>query len=273
VRPLEELLADYPLEPAQGAKDERGTVVVVGGPAECPGAVILAAEAALRCGAGRLQLVVDPAVAPLVAATVPESFAVGWDPTSEPTDEVIDLVAHADATVIGPGHRADLTDAAVALAPHAGDRPLVLDAGALSAAPRLRAQQAIVLAPNPSEAADLAGATGSEVELAVKLGATFRAPVAVRGEASVIADGDGAAWCHRTGATGLGTPGSGDVLMGILVALLARGMAPAGALAWAVALHSRAGEALERSKPVGYLAREVVGHLPTALAELVVGDR
>lgn len=267
MRPLQDLLDRHPLRAPRGSKDERGSVLLAGGPVGCPGGVLLAAEAALRSGAGRLQLAVHPDIAAHVAVAAPETFVVPWDPHAPLTVEVRRCVEATDVTVVGSGYSDDLADAATALTEGSGDGAVVLDAGALGAAPAMTRRR-LVLAPNTDEAAELTGEGASETELASILAERLRHPLAVRGRTSVVTDGDGATWCYEGGGTGLGTPGSGDVLIGTLAGLLARGVAPVGALGWAIALHGRAGEIIERTMPVGYLARDLVAHLPAAFVEL-----
>src|SRR3546814_11769641 len=84
----------------------------------------------------------------------------------------------------------------------------------------------------------------------------------------VLHDGTGDQWAERERTPGLGTPGSGDVLMGALGAMLARGLDPLAALAWAIAAHARAGRLLSEHTPVGFLASEVADALPRALRSL-----
>ncbi len=268
MRPLQDLLDEHPLQPPSGTKDERGHVLLAGGPAGCPGGILLAAEAALRTGVGRLQLAVHPHIAPLVAVAVPETFVLGWDPQEAPGEDVRRCAASADVTVVGPGYRDELTAAAEALTSGSGERPVVLDAGALAATEALEGRRNLVLAPNTSEAAERLGEDGSEAELAAALAKRLGRPLAVRGATTVVADAEGGTWCFDGGSGALGTPGSGDVLVGTLAGLLARGLPPVAALAWSVALHGRTGEILERTMPVGYLARDLAAALPRAFVEL-----
>jgi ADP-dependent NAD(P)H-hydrate dehydratase len=267
MRPLAELLAEHPMSAPGGNKDDRGSVLIVGGPEECPGAAILAAEAALRCGAGRVQLAVHPAVAAAVATTVPESYVIAWDPRTDLSAEVKEQAELAAAVVMGPGYSTGIGPAVEALAEAVGTTPLVLDAGALERAPALAAVPTLVLAPNAVEAADLAERPGAEAELAVDLARRFEGAVAVRGGTIVVADATGASW-ERQPPPGLGTPGSGDVFMGVLGARLASGQRPVAALGWAVAIHVGAGSILARETPVGYLARDLGATVPRALAEI-----
>ena len=265
--PVEHLLLDHPLTAPEGVKDSRGTALVIAASPTCPGAAVLAAEAALRAGAGRVQVVVHPTVAAAVAVRVPEALVLGWSTEAEPTDELLELVSTADAVVVGPGHTDDVSRSALALANGFGGRALVLDAGALPAATALAGEPTLVIAPNTDEATKILGKGGSEAQLALSLGRRLRRPVAVRGPTTAITDGR-TVWHHDVDASGLGTPGSGDVLTGTLAAILARGVAATGALGWAVSLHGRAGEIVERSMPVGYVARDVLAALPTAFVEL-----
>ncbi len=261
---LDGLLADHPLPDLSGGKDERSTTVIVGGPPACPGAVLLAGEAALRVGAGRVQLVVHPLVVPAVGARLPEAAVTGWAQDGPPPSDVAQLLADAGVVVIGPGHQ-DLPSEVVASAVRAaGAVPVVLDAGALGAVDAVRDRAQLVLAPNRREAQQLAGSADDEEGLATALARRLGQPVAVRGARSVVADGT-TRWTQDQ-PPGLGTPGSGDVCIGALAGLLAAGAAPLAALGWAVALHARAGACAGERTPVGYLASDVVRHLPHALA-------
>ncbi len=156
---------------------------------------------------------------------------------------------------------------------HLDDRtPLLLDARSLDAAPDL-ARKRLVLVPNASEAADLAGrAEGGQAEvdqLARELCASLGSVVAVRGESTSVASGAGC-WASA-GHPGLGTAGSGDVLSGAAAGLAARGADPLVALGWAVAAHAAAGalaaEALD-GPGYGYTARDLVDRLPAAVAAI-----
>lgn len=264
---LRELLARSPLPGIAGGKDDKGNLVLIGGPASCPGAVLLAAAAALRVGSGRVQLVVDPTVATAVAVARPETMVTSWDLVGAPPDDVRRLVADAAVVVIGPGCP-ELDQAAVVAVAADAEQHVVLDAGALSAAVTIGRSTRCTIAPNPSEAARLTGGDDAdEAKLAANLVALLGRPVAVRGERSFVGDPD-AMWCFDDGPTGLGTPGSGDVFAGVLGGLLARGADELTALAWAVAIHARAGELLAATTPVGYLAGDVAAMVGHAQAEL-----
>jgi ADP-dependent NAD(P)H-hydrate dehydratase len=269
------LLSERPLPSVEGDKRNRGTVMIAGGDATCPGGAVLAGVSALRVGAGRVQLVVHPSVAPAVAATFPEAFVIGWDHGDPSVPEpVAQRLGTADAVLVGPGLRSNGADAArvvAGLVPH--DVPLLVDATAVDAALDLAAEpgRRLVVAPNDAEARSLLEVGDGDVDdLAGDLSAALGGrPTAVRGVETVLVDGDRGRWSHRADAVGLGTAGSGDVLAGVAVALLGRATDPLTALAWSVALHSRAGtRAAAAVGSVGFLAREVADELPRALADL-----
>lgn len=269
------LLREWALPEPGGSKYARGRVLVVGGSAGTPGAVMLAGLAALRMGAGRLSLVVDAAVAAQVAVAVPESGVSALDDDERLAEEA----STADAVLVGPG----IGDAEVAihllerLADVVGkDVPVVVDAFAATSLPEVSTSALaslggrLLATPNPSEAARLVG-VDDELE-GEALGRAAR-QVHEEYDATVAAGGwvvahDGV-WRATTGDTGLGTSGSGDVLAGAVTGLLARGAGHAQALAWGVHSHAAAGDALAaRMGRVGYLARELVDELPLVLGSL-----
>lgn len=267
--PLEELLAESPLPAAEaGSKDDKGAVFVVGGPPTCPGAVMLTATAALRSGAGRVQVAVDPAVAAAVAVAVPELAVFEWNQKSSPPPEVVGRVRVAHALVIGPGHT-QLDEIVVRSTAERATGAVILDAGALQPAFAVARSAAVLIAPNPTEAAQLLDLDGDEEKLARTLAERLGRPVAVRGSVTAIADPQrDDAWSFDAAPPGLGTPGSGDVFVGVLAALVAGGCDHTAALGWATLLHAEAGRVLSAATPVGYLAREIVDQLPHVRAAL-----
>lgn len=276
---LSGLLRAHPLPPLEdGGKGSRDNLVIVGGAPSCPGSALLAGLAALRCGSGRVQLIVHPEVAPALGVAFPEALVLGWDHTGEPPDAVIERLEVAGAVIVGPGLDDGAPETAIAVSRHVGDGVLVVDARAVAAitdhdldrrGPRL-------VAPNPAEARRLLGAHDNEEEdvavLAQHVAALVDGPAAVRGATTVIDDRSGRQWEERSAVPGLGTPGSGDVLMGALGACIVRGAPLAAALGWAVAAHACAGTLLAQERPVGFLAREIAEALPVALQHLAAEE-
>lgn len=277
IDPIDELLVQHPLPEADGGKESKGNLVIVGGAPSCPGAPILAGRAALRCGAGRVQLVVHPSLAAPVGVAFPEALVLGWDPAAESMpEEVRERIASAAAVIVGPGLADEAPSAALDVGRYLGPGVLVVDALAITCLsdPALPTDPAPLAAPNPKEASRLLEADLDDDtdlgELATRVAKLLGGPTAVRGEQTVVDDGDGHQWLHRSDAPGLGTPGSGDTLIGALGAFLARGAEPLSALGWAVAVHGRAGELLSERAPVGYLASEIADAMPAALAALTL---
>jgi ADP-dependent NAD(P)H-hydrate dehydratase len=284
------LLRAWALPHGADSKYARGQVAIVGGARRAPGAVLLAGGAALRAGAGRLTLGVAESVAVAVAVALPESGVAGLAETRSGSVRgnslpvMADDLSGADAVLLGSGlDDAEETAGLVAALPGmlSGRTGLVLDAFALGVLPRLGAgalvaqgdaDTRIVLTPNTKEAGHLLGRDLDQSDLgrlsddAGRIADTFGAVVSCQG---VIAAPGSGRWLVGTGQGGLGTSGSGDVLAGTIVGLLARGATAHQAACWGTYLHAAAGDRLNaRLGPTGYLARELVDELPALLAEL-----
>jgi hydroxyethylthiazole kinase-like uncharacterized protein yjeF len=275
------LLRRIPLpQPGEdGDKDARGRVLAVGGSAETPGAILLAGVAALRAGAGKLQLATVRSAAAALGVAVPESLVVALAETraGEIAGEAGGraLAARAekvDALLVGPGMASERGAHALvrAFVRRLGDEAtLVLDAAAVTALRDddellLPLQGRVVMTPHAGEMATLLGVEKGEVEAdpaprAREAAARFGAVVALKGPESWIAAPDGTLYHYAGGSVGLATSGSGDTLAGIVAGLAARGASPAQAAVWGAYLHGAAGEALARRMgPIGYLARELL---------------
>lgn len=276
-----QLLREWPLPMPddEGTKQARGTVCVVGGAVGTPGAVLLAGLAALRVGAGRLQILTVEPTAVALGVAVPEAMVVGLPASpggslSSGTAEGIAERVRADTTVVlGPGLMGDDdTQSFVrALLPLLTCRRLVLDAHALTALAEheelLGPHDGLVLTPNDSELSALLG--GEELaghEAAEKVAKRYGAVVATKGWAVTP---HGRAWRDEAGGVGLGTSGSGDVLAGAVGGLLARGADPSQAAVWGQYAHAAAGDRLAaRLGRLGFLARELLDELGPVLASL-----
>jgi ADP-dependent NAD(P)H-hydrate dehydratase len=279
-----------PAPDAEGDKEERGRVLVVGGGRETPGAAVLAGLAALRAGAGKLQVATGAANAPHVAAVLPEArvFALPETKTGKPARGAIELLAEhagkAQAVCVGPGM---IEGEAVArfVADVLGlcrGVPVVLDAGAVSC---LRDRRGLleelegraVVTPNAEELADLRGVGQEEVKRdaaasARRAAADYGSVFALKGRETFIASPAGGCLVNRAGSVGLATSGSGDVLAGVIAGFVARGAEPLRAAAWGVHVHALAGERLSRKVGrLGFLARELPAEIPSLLDELSHG--
>ncbi len=255
-----------------------------------PGAVVLAATAALRAGAGKLQTAVGRSIAPLIAQAVPEALVAGLAETKSghfapaSSGRLEELAAEAAAALVGPGVlEGSAVGRLLCLLVDAMRGTLVADAAALlpfgrtrALSPRLRGRAA--LTPHAGELAAMTGEDKGAIErhpqaAALRAAKTFSAVVALKGAETFIADPAGRVWLNRAGNVGLATSRSGDTLSGIAAGIAARGAPPAQAAAWAVALHARAGDRLARRMgPLGFLPRELLKEIPPLTAELSKGS-
>jgi hydroxyethylthiazole kinase-like uncharacterized protein yjeF len=288
------LLREWSLPGPGSSKYDRGQVVVVGGDRRSPGAALLAAEAALRVGAGRLTVAIAEGVAVAASVALPESGVVALaeiehggllhiDGSS--ISVAADDLGSADAVLVGPGlDDADQARRLLDLLPGlVGEQTVVvLDAYALGVLPQSGVGDAfagrLVLTPNPGEARMLGDGLGDDDEgdrdrgdddpaaLALEVARGYGAVVSCQGW---IAHPDGRLWQIGTGHGGLGTSGSGDVLAGAIAGLCARGATPEQAAVWATHAHAAAGDRLAVDVgPLGYLAGELLQELPRVLVEI-----
>jgi ADP-dependent NAD(P)H-hydrate dehydratase len=278
------LLREWPLpQLADDAdKEARGRVLVVAGSREIPGAAVLAAEAALRAGAGKVLIATAQSIASQMAFAVPEARVIAVPETARgsfSTDGLALLQENAkavDAALIGSGlmDESGTTEFVTALMPMLAHAPVVLDALAMNVVKESGLSQPAVLTPHAGEMAHLTGHRKEEVladpeQAAVAAAKRWNAVVALKGGCTVIASPAGGRWRHESGQPGLATSGSGDVLAGVMAGLLAQGAPLEQACPWGVVLHAMAGARLSaRLGPLGYLARELPGEIPALLKKL-----
>jgi hydroxyethylthiazole kinase-like uncharacterized protein yjeF len=244
-------------------KGDFGNVGVLGGAAGMTGALLLAARAALHLGAGKVYaasltpgLVIDYLQPELMLKSLDDWF-----------DSPLTVL------VVGPGlGQSDAAQAALALAVQ-HPAALILDADALNLLSAstllhqalLKRNAATLLTPHPGEAARLLNCDSAAIQrdrpaAAQQLARRYQAWVVLKGAGSICAAPDGAWRINPTGNPGMSSAGMGDVLSGILAALLAQSMAPFDALQLAVYLHGAAADALVARGvgPVGLTASEVM---------------
>lgn len=239
------LAALLPRRGRNAHKGDAGHVLVAGGNLGMGGAALLAAEAALRAGAGLVSVATRAAhVGPLLART-PEAMAHAV----EDPEALVRLSTPADVCAVGPGLGRDAWAAGMLRAAMAGKHALVVDADALNllaASPRSLPGDT-VLTPHPGEAARLLGRAVADVQRdrlasAHALVARFGCVVVLKGAGSVIAAPGGKAWIIAAGNPGMAVGGMGDALTGIIAALRAQGLATAAAAAVGALQHAVAGD-------------------------------
>jgi hydroxyethylthiazole kinase-like uncharacterized protein yjeF len=247
--------------------------MVVGGSTRSPGGVLLAGEAVLRVGAGRLGLVVPAPIQLGLGVALPEAavFALPEDAADQMPDPVRSELESADAVLVGPGFDdAEQTRATVLAVAAVGLRCLVLDAfalGVLSDIPRNALPASLILNPNAEEAAILLDRDLTEDRAAdvAEIARRFDAVVNCYG---TVADPDGSTWRIPDGGPGLATSGSGDVLAGGITGFAARGVPESRAAVWGSWVHAHAGDRLTKRPGIGFLARDLAVALTDALAEV-----
>jgi NAD(P)H-hydrate epimerase len=274
--------ARLPRRSPSAHKTSSGHLLVIAGSPGKTGAAVLVGQAALRAGAGLVTLASTAAGQAALDAKVVElmtaGYAAGDDLDPEAAARALaKLAARAQAIVIGPGiptgdRMRDVVRRVAATAP----QPMVLDADALNAlgidAPSVLVQASAprVLTPHPGEMGRLSGASTATVQAerlghATRLAAATRAIVVLKGARTIIAAPDGASYVSPIACAALATAGSGDVLAGVIGALLARGCDALTAAQIGVYVHGAAGVDLEASLGDGVAA----GDLPQAIAAVI----
>jgi hydroxyethylthiazole kinase-like uncharacterized protein yjeF len=278
--------ASLPKRQHDGHKGSHGHVLVIGGSPGMTGAVGMAALAALRGGAGLATVLAPVSCAATLDAAFPEIMVIAGAEgrertlTPEAWNQIESERKRFDAILIGPGMRANGdTETLVRKVLFDSDVPLVLDADALNVVAgrsqwMYRARIPLTLTPHPGELARLLGCTIAEVQ-ADRAAAVLRAQaecncsVVLKGAGTRVAGPGGQRWINLNGNPGLGTAGSGDILAGLLAALLAQGMARDAAVPAAIFLHGRAGDlAAQRLGQRGMIAGDLLAALPPTLLEL-----
>lgn len=276
----------HPIEAVEAGtdKDARGRLLVAGGSVNVPGAIALTGEAALRVGAGKSRMATVRSAALLLGVRFPEArvLALPEDADGEIADNSPELLLEAlggvDVAVLGPGITEQGSAASLVRRVAAADSqiPIILDAAAVAcvhgmedALEPLRGR--LIMTPHSGEMAALLGCDEEDVrrdqpryagDAARRLGAV----IVLKDAQTVIASPDGGLVHYSGGGPGLGTGGSGDVLVGAVGGLVARGLPLSDAAAWGVWLHGEAGRMLAmRTAPIGFLARELLPLLPGLL--------
>ena len=283
-----DLLRDFALPSVaeDSSKEDRGRLLVIAGSRELAGAALLAGIAALRSGAGKLQIGTAESIAVPLAVAVPEARVIGYPETPEgcvAESGIAGLVGWAraaQAVSVGCGMKQGppLRSLLAALLDCGACFPLVLDAAVLDWLVPLRADLSAwsggtILLPHAGEMARLLDRDREAVETdplaaAREASERFSALTLVKGPFSYIAAPDGRCFAFKGGGVGLATSGSGDVLAGIVGGLCARGADPLAALLWGVWLHGEAGRILTRRVGrLGFLARELPDLVPSLLPD------
>jgi len=247
-----------PRRDREAHKGDFGRACILGGAVGYSGAPVLAARAAVRTGAGLVTVLVPEPIYPIVAAKL--ECAMPWPMTADRTTgtlgrgaypKALEMLMSADAALMGPGLSREEGAAWVARKLTVELQcPLVLDADGINALEGhidvldSRRGRLTVLTPHDGEFARLTGHLPGEDRVAEARGfaAGHGCVLVLKGHRTVTAFPDGRAFVNTTGNPGMAKGGSGDVLAGMLVSLLAQGIPAEKAVPWGVCLHGQAGD-------------------------------
>lgn len=279
-----------PARPASGHKGTFGHLLLVAGSCGKSGAAVLAADAALRSGAGLVTVAAPRSLQTTLAIKLTEAMTapleeIEGELAERAYDQLAILWQDKKALAIGPGlGRSAQSGALVRKIVQNCPLPLVLDADALfalSGQPDLLSARPVgttILTPHPGEMASLLGSSveiieqdrvGTACDFAEKYGVVL----VLKGARTVIAAPDGGFLINPTGHAGMATGGMGDLLTGMIAALLAQGVPPLAAAAAGVWLHGRSGDRLrERFGDAGLLASDLLAEIPCARREVLIPE-
>lgn len=258
-----------------GHKGSFGTAVLVGGSYGKIGAIALSASAALRAGAGKVFVQAPKCGYEIIQTFIPEAM---FDPAGE---SYIGNISTNTAAVygIGPGmdtHPESVTALLAFL--HQQQKPVILDADALNIIATDPNQllplipKNSILTPHPGEFLRLFGPTKNSMEqvnLASEMAKQWQFVIVVKGHRTAICSPEGKIYYNLTGNAGMATAGSGDVLTGIITALVAQGYPSIDAAILGVFLHGLSGDLfIKRKAPESLIARDLIETLPLAIGKL-----
>jgi len=268
--------------PIDAHKGDFGKVLIVAGSLGMSGAAALAGKAALRSGAGLVRIATPKSILPIVAAidpcytTIPLPEDDAGRISAKAAAQIINAAAQNDATAVGPGigTTTDLRNVLETLLAQDGLN-LIIDADGLNNLANLgdwpdKAKANIILTPHPGEIKRLWSPLIREQipqdrqNQAVTLAQRTNAIVVLKGAGTVVTDGD-KVYTNKTGNPGMATAGSGDVLTGIITALIAQGLDALEAAILAVHTHGQAGDIAAKTKTQTSLtATDIIQNLPKA---------
>jgi NAD(P)H-hydrate epimerase len=282
-----ELITQLPVLPSRPADSNKGMfgrVLIVAGSRPMSGAAILCASGALRGGAGLVRLAVPEEILGIVACgnpcytTAPLPYDDYGRINRQAEAEVLSLVRENDVAALGPGiGQSPAIEALIRTVVAQTQTPLVLDADALNVLQQdtstLRNRRApLVLTPHPGEFArllqtDVASVQANRPESATRFAAEHKLVLVFKGSGTLVTDGK-RLYHNRTGNAGMATGGSGDVLTGLIAALLGQGLEAFAAAQLGVYLHGFAGDlAREEVGEVAMIASDLLHYLPRAIRQ------
>lgn len=260
-------------------KGDYGKLLVIAGSTGMAGSAALCCRAAVRAGVGLVYAAVPQGMDSILAQKLTEQIIIPVE-YNKNTDALMQLIAGANAVVMGPGLSQDANVAQTVMKIIAQcSVPMVLDADALNILSKdinvlSSAKVPIIATPHPGEMARLLHTDTDTVQSNRIMHTTEFATkrniiTALKGYRTVVSDVDGTVYINPTGNAGMATAGSGDVLSGIIGALLGRGIKPINAVNAAVYVHGLAGDLAAGEKGEhGLIASDIIDRIPDAAKKL-----
>lgn len=278
----DQLIALLPLPADDANKYTRGTLTALVGSARYPGAACLAAYASQRMGAGYTEVLTDPQAVSIVHAWRPSLVARSWNDQSTIATPITPRKPRA--CIIGSGFESNdsATETLVHYVLKHAPAPVLVDGGGLGALASKKGQRLLkrrflngwetVVTPHGGEAARLAHSldlpTDKPAELSRLIALAFGVTAVIKGADTYLSDGEEVV-CMGHGTAALAKAGTGDVLAGMIGALLAQGISPLDAAALGTDIHARAGRiAASQLSIIAVTAEDIIERIPAAIAEL-----
>lgn len=276
----------FPKRAVNSHKHSVGKVFILAGSRSMSGAALLCSLSSMRSGAGQVILGIPESEYPVVARRSMEVMPLPLPSTADGSvaltalSEIHARLRWCDVLLIGCGlSRNEETQLLIRTVIHSCEKPMVIDADALSALAGhlhlLSKKGNVVLTPHMGEFSRLTGMPAEEIErnkfaLAAKFSRTHKVTLILKGAPTVVADERGKVFVNPTGNPGMSTAGSGDVLAGIVASLTGQGNPVFDAAVNGTYLHGEAGDsAAEKIGMHGMIAGDIVRHLPAAIRKVI----
>ena len=275
------------------SKKDFGHIFILAGSRGMTGAAILAAKAALRSGAGLVTLGIPESLVPVVSSHVVEVMSLPLAETSEGTlsnaafGKVKEFLRKSDVLLVGPGlSRNTQTQRLIRKAILESRIQTAIDADGINAwagfldkfkvgisCLPLDKNDLRIITPHPGEMARLLEIKTKDIqnkrrEIARSFAKEYNLIVALKGHHTIVAAPDGSTYINKTGNSGMSTAGSGDVLVGIISALLAQGLGSFDAAKFGVYIHGLAGDLAAKEKTqLGLIASDIIDYIPNVIKQ------
>ncbi|MCC8170005.1 MAG: NAD(P)H-hydrate dehydratase, partial [Oscillospiraceae bacterium] len=280
---------NFPKRKNNSQKGDYGKVLVIAGSKGMTGAAYLSAQTAVSAGSGLVFLAVPDSLNSILEAKTTEVMTVplpdrGGRLISDAIGDILEKSDKSDAVLIGPGlgGSEDIPEILEALLEHSKS-PIVVDADGINAAAKnmdmlSKSSCSLIFTPHTVEMSRLTGLDRDYIEenrliVSKEFAEEYGSVVILKGHHTIVTAPDGTQYINTTGNSGLATGGSGDVLAGLTVSLIARGAEDVKAAAMAVYIHGRAGDiAAKKLGEDSVTASEVMKAIPAAICQILQLD-